>query len=58
MAKGVVQSVPEVGLFTDTEDAKTISLLDNEVLLLWDSLSVLVEKTAARRDIELKGRNE
>ncbi|KAF3032675.1 hypothetical protein E8E11_001765 [Didymella keratinophila] len=55
MAKGAVQSVPGVNVFTVAEDAGASTIRTVEVLESWDDLSVLVKTDAAKKNIEHNG---
>lgn len=57
MAKGAIQSVPGVNVFTVMEDTETSSIRTVEVLDNWESLSVLVKTDAARQNIEHNGKD-
>lgn len=57
MAEGAVDSVPGVNVFTVMEDAETSNIRTVEVLDSWESLSVLVQTDAAKRNIEHNGKD-
>jgi len=57
MAKGAVQRVPGVNVFTVAEHAETSTIRTVEVLDSWDSLDVLVKTDATKKNIEHNGRD-
>ena len=57
MAKGAVESVPGVNVFTVVDDPKTNNVRTVEVLDTWESLSMLVKTDAAKMNIEHNGKD-